>query len=73
MPISLFYVVRRRPSVVPGASWVLLDPPAGDLGATDGHTIGILMPTDRAGPADELAAPPRRAVAPPGPPGRPPA
>ena len=47
MPGSFFYLVRRRPSAVPGASWVLLDPPAGNSGATDGHTIGILMPSDR--------------------------
>ncbi len=73
MPMSLLYVVRRRPSAVPGASWVLLAPPAGDVGATDGHTIGILIPADRAGPADELAVFSRGDKAPPGPPGRPPA
>lgn len=48
MPMSLFYVVRQFQSAVPGASWVLLDPPPGGAGATDGHTIGILMRSDRA-------------------------
>jgi len=46
MPGSFFYIVRRRPGAVPGTAWVLLDPPpGGEGGVTDGHTIGILMPS----------------------------
>jgi hypothetical protein len=51
MPGTFFYIVRRRASAVPGTARVLLDPPPGSQGATDGHTIGILMPSDRV-PAD---------------------
>ncbi len=45
MPGSFFYVVSRRPGAVPGTAWVLLDPPPDGVGATDGHTIGILVPS----------------------------
>ena len=48
MPGTFFYIVRRRASAVPGTAWVLLDPPRVGTGATDGHTIGILMPSDLA-------------------------